>query len=136
MADEAAIGIRLGNTTGAVAVSRDGRTDVVANDLGHRTTPAMVAFLEEETLTGMPAKNEAIRFPKQTVACAHGALAKECVECAPFLPPCACAIGLTASRGCSTPAPWHLPILPLTACLCLLLFAASATNPFHICFLH
>lgn len=77
MAGDGAVGLRLGNTNGAVAICRDGSAEVVANDLGHRTTPAVVAYLEEETLVGMPAKNDSIRHPKQTLVCAHGALAKQ-----------------------------------------------------------
>ena len=39
-----AFGLHVGNTSLCLAVSKEGKTDVVASPTGDRTTPAMVAF--------------------------------------------------------------------------------------------
>ncbi|KPP74432.1 heat shock 70 kDa protein 14-like [Scleropages formosus] len=44
----AAIGVHFGYTCACVAVFKDGRADVVANDAGDRVTPAVVAYRETE----------------------------------------------------------------------------------------
>ncbi|XP_040611423.1 heat shock 70 kDa protein 14 isoform X1 [Mesocricetus auratus] len=63
----AAIGVHLGCTSACVAVYKDGRADVVANDAGDRVTPAIVAFSENEQVVGLAAKQSRIRNMSSTV---------------------------------------------------------------------
>ncbi|MDR2666503.1 MAG: molecular chaperone DnaK [Holosporales bacterium] len=62
------IGIDLGTTNSCVAVM-DGKTGKVIENLeGARTTPSMVAFLEnEEKLVGQPAKRQAVTNHENTI---------------------------------------------------------------------
>ncbi|XP_069765983.1 heat shock 70 kDa protein 14 isoform X1 [Narcine bancroftii] len=63
----AAIGVHLGGTSSCVAVCKDGRADVVANDSGDRVTPAVVAYRENEKVVGLAAKQGRIRNASNTV---------------------------------------------------------------------
>ncbi|XP_066579828.1 heat shock 70 kDa protein 14 [Amia ocellicauda] len=63
----AAIGVHLGYTCGCVAIFKDGRADVVANDAGDRVTPAVVAYRETEQIVGLAAKQGRIRNAANTV---------------------------------------------------------------------
>ena len=62
------IGIDLGTTNSCVAIM-DGKTPkVIENAEGIRTTPSVVAFLEDgERLVGQPAKRQAVTNPSNTV---------------------------------------------------------------------
>jgi molecular chaperone DnaK len=63
------IGIDLGTTNSCVAVMEGNEPEVIANDEGRRTTPSVVAFLDNgERKIGDPAKRQAITNPKRTVA--------------------------------------------------------------------
>ncbi|XP_048355657.1 heat shock 70 kDa protein 14 [Sphaerodactylus townsendi] len=63
----AAIGVHLGSTCACVAVYKDGRADVVANDAGDRVTPAVVAYSENEEVVGLAAKQNRVRNLSNTV---------------------------------------------------------------------
>ncbi|XP_062066476.1 heat shock 70 kDa protein 14 [Lepus europaeus] len=63
----AAIGVHLGCTSACVAVYKDGRADVVANDAGDRVTPAVVAYSDNEEVVGLAAKQSRIRNISNTV---------------------------------------------------------------------
>src|ERR1700712_4860432 len=62
------IGIDLGTTNSCVAIM-DGKTPkVIENAEGSRTTPSVVAFLEDgERLIGQPAKRQAVTNPSNTL---------------------------------------------------------------------
>jgi molecular chaperone DnaK len=62
------IGIDLGTTNSCVAVMEGNEPVVIPNSEGKRTTPSMVAFLENgERKVGDPAKRQAITNPTKTV---------------------------------------------------------------------
>ncbi len=63
------IGIDLGTTNSCVAVMEGNEPVVIPNSEGKRTTPSMVAFVENgERKIGDPAKRQAITNPQKTVA--------------------------------------------------------------------
>lgn len=62
------IGIDLGTTNSCVAVMEGNEPEVIANDEGRRTTPSIVAFLDNgERTVGDPAKRQAITNPHKTI---------------------------------------------------------------------
>jgi hypothetical protein len=61
------IGIDLGTTFSCVAVYKDGKVEVIANELGSRLTPSFVAFSEGKRLVGDAAKHQADRSPENTI---------------------------------------------------------------------
>jgi len=63
------IGIDLGTTNSCVAVMEGNEPVVIPNDEGKRTTPSVVAFMDNgERKIGDPAKRQAITNPRRTVA--------------------------------------------------------------------
>jgi molecular chaperone DnaK len=63
------IGIDLGTTNSCVAVMEGNEPVVIPNSEGKRTTPSMVAFVENgERKVGDPAKRQAITNPTKTVS--------------------------------------------------------------------
>ena len=60
-------GIHVGNTTACLAVSKEGKTDVVASPTGDRTTPAVVAFAGAEVMVGLAAKQARLRNLPNTI---------------------------------------------------------------------
>ncbi|MGH0130314.1 UNVERIFIED_CONTAM: hypothetical protein FKN15_069117 [Acipenser sinensis] len=63
----AAIGVHFGCTCACVAIFKDGRADVIANDSGDRVTPAVIAYREREQIVGLAAKQGRIRNASNTV---------------------------------------------------------------------
>ena len=62
------IGIDLGTTNSCVAVMEGGSPKVIENSEGARTTPSIVAYMEDgEILVGAPAKRQAVTNPKNTL---------------------------------------------------------------------
>jgi len=62
------IGIDLGTTNSCVAVMESGKPKVIENSEGSRTTPSIVAYMDdEEILCGAPAKRQAVTNPKNTL---------------------------------------------------------------------
>ena len=62
------IGIDLGTTNSCVAVIEGGQPRVVENSEGARTTPSIIAYLDDgEILVGAPAKRQAVTNPKNTL---------------------------------------------------------------------
>ena len=59
-------GIHVGNTSACLAVSKDGKTDEVANPTGDRTTPAIVAFTDSVIIVGFAAKQAKLRKMSNT----------------------------------------------------------------------
>lgn len=63
------IGIDLGTTNSCVAVMEGNEYVVIPNSEGRRTTPSVVAFMQNgEIKVGDPAKRQAITNPKKTIA--------------------------------------------------------------------
>ena len=63
------IGIDLGTTNSVVAVMEGNEPVVIPNDEGRRTTPSVVAFLDNgERKVGDPAKRQAITNPTRTIS--------------------------------------------------------------------
>lgn len=68
MATNKIIGIDLGTTNSCVAVMEGDKVKVIENSEGARTTPSVVAYLENgEIRVGQPAKHQAVTNPKNTI---------------------------------------------------------------------
>lgn len=61
------IGIDLGTCNSCVSVFRNGTSEIIPNSMGNRTTPSIVALLDNERLFGDSAKNQRSRNPKNTI---------------------------------------------------------------------
>ncbi|MEW5905010.1 MAG: molecular chaperone DnaK [Pseudomonadota bacterium] len=62
------IGIDLGTTNSCVAVMEGGKPKVIENAEGARTTPSIIAYMEDgEVLVGAPAKRQAVTNPQNTL---------------------------------------------------------------------
>ena len=65
--DGPVIGIDLGTTYSCVGIFKNGRVEIIPNELGNRITPSQVAFTDEEKLVGEAAKNQGASNPLRTV---------------------------------------------------------------------
>ena len=61
------IGIDLGTTYSCVGIYKNGRVEIIPNELGNRITPSFVAFTDEERLVGEAAKNQASNNPERSI---------------------------------------------------------------------
>lgn len=62
-----AIGIDLGTVYSCVGVYRNQHVEIIANGLGNRITPSMVAFTKRGRLVGDSAKNQASLNAENTI---------------------------------------------------------------------
>src|SRR5258707_12298525 len=61
------IGIDLGTAHSCLAIMEGGKPKVIENSEGARTTPSIVAYMEDgEILVGAPAKRQAVTNPRHT----------------------------------------------------------------------
>ncbi len=68
MSSSSIIGIDLGTTNSCVAIMEGGKPRVIENSEGDRTTPSIVAFMEDgEVTVGQPAKRQAVTNPQNTL---------------------------------------------------------------------
>merc|ERR1712054_278464 len=65
--DGPVIGIDLGTTYSCVGIFKNGRVEIIPNELGSRITPSVVAFTDEERLVGEAAKNQGTVNPTRTI---------------------------------------------------------------------
>ena len=61
------IGIDLGTTNSCIAVMEGASPEVITSSEGNRTIPSVVAFTEDERLTGATAKRQAATNPENTI---------------------------------------------------------------------
>ena len=61
------IGIDLGTTNSCVAVMESGTAKIIENAEGSRTTPSIVAYANNETLAGQPAKRQSVTNATNTL---------------------------------------------------------------------
>ena len=80
-------GIHMGNTSVCLAVSKEGKTDVVASPTGDRVTPAVVAFTDSEIIVGLAAKQARLRNMSNTIInnknVAAGKLTQQWIDSSP-----------------------------------------------------
>ena len=65
--DSIAVGIDLGTTYSCVGLWKNNQVEIIANDMGQRTTPSYVAFTDTERLVGDAAKNQVSMNPENSV---------------------------------------------------------------------
>jgi molecular chaperone DnaK len=74
------IGIDLGTTNSCVAVIEGGKSKVIENSEGARTTPSVVAYANDEILVGAPAKRQAVTNAKNTIYAAKRLIGRKFKE--------------------------------------------------------
>ena len=74
------IGIDLGTTNSCVAVIENGKSKVIENSEGARTTPSIVAYANNEILVGASAKRQAVTNPTNTIYAAKRLIGRKFKE--------------------------------------------------------
>jgi molecular chaperone DnaK len=74
------IGIDLGTTNSCVAVIEGGKTKVIENSEGARTTPSIVAYTRDEILVGASAKRQSVTNPTNTIYAAKRLIGRKFKE--------------------------------------------------------
>jgi molecular chaperone DnaK len=74
------IGIDLGTTNSCVAIIEAGKSKVIENSEGARTTPSIVAYTQDEVLVGASAKRQAVTNPKNTIYAAKRLIGRKFKE--------------------------------------------------------
>jgi len=74
------IGIDLGTTNSCVAIIEAGKSKVIENSEGARTTPSIVAYANDEVLVGASAKRQAVTNPKNTIYAAKRLIGRKFKE--------------------------------------------------------
>lgn len=65
---ETVLGISFGNTSSSIAFQKDSKVQVIANQDGDRFIPSVISYVNGVEFHGLPAKNQLIRNPKNTIA--------------------------------------------------------------------
>jgi len=67
LVDGPVIVIDLSTTYSCVGIFKNGRVEIIPNELGNRITPSFVTFTDDERLVGEAAKNQAAINPERSI---------------------------------------------------------------------